>query len=73
MGNSEHCQTFVLRLPNSVKQEAMAVSTEDGISLNHFISLAVVERLTRLDLKRRSMEASGITKLSHPERAALPS
>jgi predicted HicB family RNase H-like nuclease len=60
MGQPEHCKTFVLRLPLSAKVEAVAFSKAEGISLNHFISIAVAERLTRLHMKEK--EAKHATK-----------
>jgi hypothetical protein len=42
-------QSFLLRLPLSVRDQAIQRAHEDGISLNHFISLAVVERMSRME------------------------
>ena len=41
-------QCFLLRLPCSVRAEAIEVAQSDGISLNHFIGLAVAEKLMRM-------------------------
>lgn len=41
--------TFPLRLPRSLRTAAEAVSRQEGVSLNHFIALAVAEKLARLD------------------------
>lgn len=42
--------TFLLRLPLSIKEDAVRFSRLDGTSLNHFISLAVAEKITRLEV-----------------------
>ena len=39
-------QNFLLRLPLSVREEAARLAHNDGISLNHFISLAVAEKIS---------------------------
>jgi HicB family len=41
--------TFPLRLAVSLKDSAHALAQQDGISLNHFISLAVAEKISRLE------------------------
>lgn len=41
-------QSFLLRLPLSIREQAIDVARADGISLNHFISLAVAEKLSRM-------------------------
>jgi hypothetical protein len=51
MGILGRSKTFVLRLPTSSREQATASSKADGISLNHFISLAVAEKLSRLESK----------------------
>ena len=40
---------FPLRLPKSLKESAKALAEKDGISLNHFISLAIAEKISRLE------------------------
>jgi len=45
----EHKQCFPLRLPLSVKKQAIHLAIDDGISLNQFISQAVVEKITRAE------------------------
>jgi hypothetical protein len=42
-------QTFPLRLCDSLKREASRLAEEEQISLNHFIALAVAEKLSRLE------------------------
>lgn len=41
--------TFPLRLAVSLKEMANIFAQRDGISLNHFISLAVAEKISRLE------------------------
>jgi hypothetical protein len=41
--------TFPLRLPFSVRDTANDLAHKDGVSLNHFISLAVAEKISRLE------------------------
>jgi hypothetical protein len=41
-------QGFLLRLPVSLREQATKIAHEDGISLNHFISLAVTEKISRM-------------------------
>lgn len=41
---------FPLRLSASVRARAQLLATRDGISLNHFISLAVAEKISRLEV-----------------------
>jgi predicted HicB family RNase H-like nuclease len=46
--NSDKKQkTFPLRLPNSLRIDAVRTALEEGISLNQLISLAVAEKLMR--------------------------
>lgn len=41
--------TFPLRLAVSLKDMACLLAEKDGVSLNHFISLAVAEKISRLE------------------------
>jgi HicB family len=41
--------TFPLRLAGSLKNMAHHLAQQDGISLNHFISIAVAEKISRLE------------------------
>jgi hypothetical protein len=41
--------SFPLRLCPSIRQQATRLAQHDGISLNHFISLAVAEKISRLE------------------------
>ena len=42
-------QSFPLRLSPSTRQQANEYAKQEGISLNHFISLAVAEKVSRLE------------------------
>jgi len=42
-------QSFLLRLPFSVREQATQLAREEGTSLNHFISLAVAEKISRMN------------------------
>ncbi|MFN2974945.1 toxin-antitoxin system HicB family antitoxin [Terriglobus aquaticus] len=39
--------TFPLRLPASVRRQAELDAKRDGVSLNQFITMATIEKLTR--------------------------
>ena len=41
--------TYPLRLAISLKDTASHLAQEDGVSLNHFINLAVAEKISRLE------------------------
>ena len=47
--NKSHPLSFPLRLPYSPRQQAIEIAQREGLSLNQFISLAVAEKLTRLE------------------------
>jgi hypothetical protein len=44
--------TLSLRLPNSVHRHAKRLADEEGISVNHLISLAVAEKISAIDTER---------------------
>jgi hypothetical protein len=41
--------SFPLRLCPSVRHQATDLARQEGISLNHFISLAVAEKISRME------------------------
>jgi predicted HicB family RNase H-like nuclease len=43
-------QVFALRLPRSMRMEAVRVAKNERISLNQFVALAVAEKIARLEL-----------------------
>jgi predicted HicB family RNase H-like nuclease len=49
---------FSLRLGRSLKDSAFAMAKRDGVSLNHFISLAVAEKVSRIDFEQRGLSQS---------------
>jgi hypothetical protein len=42
--------SYPLRLAASLKHRAQFLANQDRVSLNHFISLAVAERISRLEV-----------------------
>jgi hypothetical protein len=40
---------FLLRLPLSLREKATDLARHEGISLNHFIGLAVAEKISRME------------------------
>lgn len=52
--------SFLLRLPLSLREQAASLARTEQISLNHFISLAVAEKLSRMERQtERSAPLSG--------------
>jgi hypothetical protein len=47
--NGTRAKTFPLRLAVSLRDRASLLAEQDGISLNHFINLAVAEKISRHD------------------------
>lgn len=45
--------SFPLRLPHSMRKQANDLAHSEGLSLNQFISLAVAEKITRLEQSDR--------------------
>lgn len=43
-------QSFPLRLSPSLRQQAIEFAHGEGISLNHFIGMAIVEKISRMDI-----------------------
>jgi hypothetical protein len=46
---SGHHRQFPLRLPKSLRATAKELADKEGVSLNHFISLAVAEKISRVE------------------------
>ena len=40
--------SIALRLPHSLKTKAAGIAQAEGLSLNHFITLAIAEKVNRL-------------------------
>jgi hypothetical protein len=53
-------QLFPLRLSPSMRREANELAHREGISLNHFISLAVAEKLSRMEHNSWIKEQNGV-------------
>jgi predicted HicB family RNase H-like nuclease len=51
---TRHPPQFPLRLARSLKQAADLMAKQQGISLNHFISLAVAEKINRIENQAES-------------------
>jgi hypothetical protein len=47
-GSKRH-QSFALRLPPKIREQASDLADREGLSLNHFIGLAVAEKISRLN------------------------
>ena len=45
----KHRTAFPLRLPASIKNMANLLALKDGVSLNYFITVAVAEKISRLE------------------------
>jgi len=62
--------SFPWRLPLSMRRQAIQVAQREGLSLNQFISLAVAEKITRLEYgswpERTSDESEHVERKSHP-------
>jgi predicted HicB family RNase H-like nuclease len=48
--------SFPLRLAKSLREHARYLASEDGVSLNHFISLAIAEKISRVETDRLKEE-----------------
>jgi hypothetical protein len=65
--DERHPSTFPLRLAGSLRNAAHDLAAQDGVSLNHFISLAVAEKISRLEsdeLKRTIALAAAQPRIS---------
>lgn len=49
----KHHQSFPLRLSPYLRSQAIELAKNEGLSLNHFISLAVTEKVTRMEEAHR--------------------
>jgi predicted HicB family RNase H-like nuclease len=45
---NQHAKQFPLRLARSLQAAAKVMANRDGVSLNHFISLALAEKVSRI-------------------------
>jgi hypothetical protein len=49
--------TFPLRLAASLRDHVEKLAALDGVSINHFINLAVAEKISRLESRTRTHPA----------------
>jgi predicted HicB family RNase H-like nuclease len=47
-----HAKLFPLRLPKSLKAAAQLMAEQNGVSLNYFISLAIAEKVERIEQEK---------------------
>jgi predicted transcriptional regulator len=57
-------QCFVLRLPDSLREQAIQLAKEEGTSLNYFIGIALAEKLTRMQ-QHQARVASRQAEMGH--------
>lgn len=50
-------QCFLLRLPNSLREQATQFAQEEGTSLNYFIGLALAEKISRMQQGRAAISS----------------
>ncbi len=55
-------QSFLLRLPTSIREQAIHMAHEEDTSVNHFISIAVAEKISRMAQKSMSSKNEDATK-----------
>jgi hypothetical protein len=53
--------TFPLRLPLTMRREANELAHREGLSLNHFISLAVAEKIVRMENSSRAEDLNPLS------------
>ncbi len=56
-------QSFLLRLPLSVREQAIKLALEEGTSLNFFISMAVSEKITQLEMRREASQRTALARV----------
>ncbi len=49
MTGDKHPTSFPLRLSPSLRNAALRFAKQDNVSLNHFISMAVAEKVSRME------------------------
>lgn len=60
-------QSFLLRLPPTLREQAMAIAQQEGISMNHFIGLALAEKVSRMQQR-----TADLPQFAAPQRPAPP-
>lgn len=73
LSNNKRSPSFPLRLSPSALQLARTAAEAEGLSLNHFVSIAVTEKLSRLErmtwIKRQAAmqrETVGLARVMRP-------
>ncbi|WP_158793255.1 toxin-antitoxin system HicB family antitoxin [Granulicella sp. L60] len=59
-------QSFPLRLSPSIRQQANDLAHAEGISLNHFVSLAIAEKISRMEQTTLIKEQATLKKAALP-------
>jgi hypothetical protein len=61
--------TFPLRLPHSTRLQAVEIAKREGLSLNQFIVIALVEKITRLTMPKGPDRSGslGLASCTEPE------
>jgi predicted HicB family RNase H-like nuclease len=57
---------FLLRLPTSVSDTAKQIADQEGVSLNHFTTLAVAEKIIRVEQSTSPLATLGSEKEGSP-------
>lgn len=60
-------QSYPLRLSPSLRSQLDEAALREGISLNHFISMAIVEKLTRMEATRDRKLSNATNNRAHLE------
>jgi len=47
--NPKRKQSFLLRLPSTLREHAIRIAQNEGTSLNHFIGIALAEKISRME------------------------
>jgi predicted HicB family RNase H-like nuclease len=50
MSSRKIAATFPLRLPHSTRVQAVEIAKREGLSLNQFIVIALVEKITKMTM-----------------------
>ena len=64
-GETKRQLSFPLRLPSSLRESANEFAKKDGVSLNHFISVALAEKISRMEQSSKlehNAEVNAVTK-----------
>jgi hypothetical protein len=59
----ERHQIFQLRLCPSIREQAMILAQDDDVFLNYFITLAIAEKLSRIEQELSNREPQDFTRI----------